>query len=59
MINILNVTTTAVVTIQDAFSIYKLGVSQRKTGATEMNDSSSRSHFVFALIVNTMNLDTN
>ena len=24
-----------------------------------MNDSSSRSHFIFALIVNTTNLDTN
>lgn len=44
--------------IEDAYKIYKLGVSQRKTASTEMNDSSSRSHFIFSLIVHTVNLDT-
>jgi hypothetical protein len=58
MISILNVTTCQVQSIEEAFSVYKLGVSQRKTASTEMNDSSSRSHFVFSLIVHTVNLDT-
>lgn len=58
MISVLNITTCRVNSINDAFSIYKQGVSQRKTATTEMNDSSSRSHFIFSLVVHTTNLDT-
>ena len=58
MIQILNITTSQITSINEAFTIYKHGISQRKTGATEMNDSSSRSHFIFSLIVHATNLDT-
>lgn len=59
MIHILNVTTHPVNSIEEARDIYNFGVQQRKTSSTAMNDTSSRSHFVFTLIVQTFNKTTN
>ena len=59
MIFIQGVTQIKIDSIEEAFQTYQLGISQRKTSMTAMNDSSSRSHFVFSLIVTNTNLDTN
>ena len=59
MIHILNVTTHPVNSIEEARDIYNFGVQQRKTSSTAMNDTSSRSHFVFTLVVQTYNKTTN
>ena len=59
MIHILNVTTHPVQSLEEARDIYNFGVQQRKTSQTAMNDTSSRSHFVFTLVVQTFNKTTN
>lgn len=59
MINILNVTMHGVSSLEEARQIYQKGVQQRKTSSTAMNDTSSRSHFVFTLIAHTFNKTTN
>lgn len=55
LISILGVTTHPVTTLKEAFDIYQLGTQQRKTASTSMNEDSSRSHLIFAMIVKTVN----
>ena len=45
-------------TLEEAFEIYKTGIVQRKTATTSMNEDSSRSHLIFAVIVRTQNNQT-
>ena len=59
MINIINVQTLPVNSLQEANEIYEYGIMQRKTAHTAMNEASSRSHFIFTIIVTTTNLSTN
>ena len=59
MMSIMNVQTLPVNSLQEANKIYEYGIQQRKTAHTQMNDASSRSHFIFAIIVTTTNLSTN
>lgn len=49
----------AVNSLEEAREIYNMGVQSRKTSMTAMNDTSSRSHFVFTLITHTFNKTTN
>lgn len=55
MINILNVQQHALESFEEAQAVYELGIRQRKTACTAMNEDSSRSHFIFSVIVNTFN----
>ena len=59
MMSIQNVQTLPVNSLQDANQIYEYGIQQRKTAHTQMNEASSRSHFIFAIVVTTTNLSTN
>jgi hypothetical protein len=43
----------------EAKRIFDLGLNNRKTFATDMNDNSSRSHLVFSIIVESVNRQTN
>lgn len=58
LISILNVTSHQVDTMSEAFDMYKSGTQARKTASTSMNEDSSRSHLVFAIIVRTTNNQT-
>lgn len=46
-------------TSEDAKRIFDLGLNNRKTFATSMNDNSSRSHLIFSIIIETINKQTN
>jgi len=58
LISILNVATHPVDNLAQAYGIYKTGTLSRKTASTAMNEDSSRSHLVFAVIVRTVNNQT-
>ena len=58
MVVIQNVTEQPVDSIAQAEKIFDEGLSRRKTRKTEMNEASSRSHLVFAIIVDSKNLVT-
>lgn len=59
LINVMNVSMHCIKSLEDANQVYKHGTLSRKTAKTSMNEDSSRSHFVFTLIVHTTNLNTN
>ena len=59
MMSIINVQTLPVNSLKEANQIYEYGIMQRKTAHTIMNEASSRSHFIFAIIVTTTNHTTN
>lgn len=42
----------------DAKRIFDMGLNNRKTSATQMNDTSSRSHLVFSILIETINKQT-
>ena len=59
MISINNVQMCQLQSLEDAKEVYEFGVRQRKTACTAMNEDSSRSHFIFSIIVNTFDHNTN
>lgn len=44
--------------LEEANRIFEFGLQNRKTASTEMNESSSRSHLVFSIVVNARNKQT-
>ena len=42
-------------TMEEAFRIFKYGLEHRMTRATKMNDASSRSHLIFAILIDVTN----
>lgn len=58
LITIPNVTTLELNSLEHAMEMYEYGVGQRKTASTQMNDSSSRSHFVYTLVLTSKNIHT-
>eukprot|EP01022_Parablepharisma_sp_SALTPOND_P017260 TRINITY_DN2724_c3_g1_i1.p1 TRINITY_DN2724_c3_g1~~TRINITY_DN2724_c3_g1_i1.p1 ORF type:complete len:1407 (-),score=310.13 TRINITY_DN2724_c3_g1_i1:5409-9629(-) len=43
---------------EEAKKIFELGLNNRKTSATQMNDNSSRSHLIFSILIETVNRQT-
>jgi hypothetical protein len=43
---------------QEALDTFNIGIKSRKTNSTEMNDTSSRSHLIFSIIIETVNNKT-
>jgi len=43
---------------EDAMKIFDMGLMNRKTSATQMNQTSSRSHLIFSILVETVNRQT-
>lgn len=44
--------------IEEANRIFNFGLENRKTASTNMNETSSRSHLIFSIIINSKNLQT-
>jgi hypothetical protein len=53
-----NATRHPIFTAEDAKKIFDIGLNNRKTFATEMNDNSSRSHLVFSILIECTNKQT-
>lgn len=49
----------ALSSIEEANKIFAYGLENRKTAATNMNETSSRSHLVFSIVINSRNKQTN
>ena len=45
--------------LEEANKIFEFGLENRKTASTNMNETSSRSHLVFSIIINSRNKQTN
>ena len=45
--------------LKEANKIFEFGLENRKTASTNMNETSSRSHLVFSIIINSRNKQTN
>jgi hypothetical protein len=58
MVYIPGVTEIPIKTIPEAIKIFEYGLDHRMTRATKMNDSSSRSHLIFAIIIDATNKQT-
>jgi len=58
MIYIQDVTKYPIKSAEDAKRIFDLGLLNRKTSATQMNQTSSRSHLIFSILVETINKQT-
>ena len=58
MIGIHNSTIKQIKSLEEAFSTFEFGAKSRKVSSTEMNDESSRSHLIFAIIISTLNNET-
>ena len=58
MVFVQGVTKHVIKTAEDARKIFDLGLNNRKTFATQMNDNSSRSHLVFSILIETVNKQT-
>ena len=58
MVTINGVSEVEIKTVQEANRIFNFGLEHRMTRQTKMNDSSSRSHLVFAIIVDSFNRQT-
>ena len=54
MVYINNVSKLQIDSKERAEAIYRKGLNSRKVFSTEMNDSSSRSHLIFSIIVETL-----
>jgi hypothetical protein len=57
-IDIVGVTEREIKSVTEADKIFELGMSKRKTRATAMNDTSSRSHLIFAIKIDVYNVNT-
>lgn len=58
MVVINGVTEQVLTSISETEKIFEDGLSRRKTRKTQMNDSSSRSHLIFAIIIDSTNVNT-
>jgi hypothetical protein len=58
MVVINGVTEQVLTSISETEKIFEDGLSRRKTRKTQMNDASSRSHLVFAIIIDSTNVNT-
>ena len=58
MVSIKNVKTRQIKSLAEAKKIYEFGLQQRKTAHTLLNEASSRSHFIFTIMITTTNLVT-
>lgn len=58
MVKIKGVTEVELTDIAMTEQIFEEGLSHRKTRKTQMNEASSRSHLVFAIIIDAYNLST-
>ena len=58
MVYIPGVTEQTVKTVPEAIKIFGYGLEHRMTRATKMNDSSSRSHLIFAIVIDSINRQT-
>ena len=45
-------------TFADASNAFETGIKSRKVFSTELNDVSSRSHMIFTIIIQTVNVET-
>ena len=55
MVYIQNAVEKDVESVDDANRLFNYGLAARKTGSTDMNATSSRSHLVFALLIESTN----
>lgn len=58
MIFIQNTTILPIINREEASQAFERGIKSRKVSQTQMNDESSRSHMVFAIIIQTINTET-
>lgn len=58
MIYIPGVTEQPISSVPEAIKIFQYGLEHRMTRATKMNDSSSRSHLIFAIVIESLNKQT-
>ena len=58
MVFIQGVTELEISSVQEAHAIFEEGMSHRMTRKTAMNEASSRSHLIFAIIVDATNMNT-
>lgn len=58
MMYIQDVTRCTIRNAEDAKKIFDLGLVNRKTSATQMNQTSSRSHLIFSILIETVNKQT-
>ena len=59
MVIINGVTEVEIESIEQAEQIFEEGLTKRKVRKTEMNSESSRSHLIFAIIIESVNVNTN
>lgn len=58
MIDIVGVTEKEIMSVSETDKIFEMGMGKRKTRATNMNDTSSRSHLIFAIKIDVYNVNT-
>jgi len=58
MIQILNTTMIQITSLEEARMAFDRGIKSRKISSTEMNDESSRSHMIFTIVIQTVNMET-
>jgi len=58
MIEIVGVTEREIMSVSETDKIFDMGMNRRKTRATAMNDTSSRSHLIFAIKIDVYNVNT-
>mmetsp|Transcript_8439 Transcript_8439/g.12879 ORF Transcript_8439/g.12879 Transcript_8439/m.12879 type:complete len:145 (-) Transcript_8439:432-866(-) len=58
MVEISNVTVRPLTSMDECNKVFEAGLGGRKTRKTNMNDESSRSHLIFAIIIESTNLQT-
>jgi hypothetical protein len=59
MTYIQNVTIIKILNKEDFEKNVKIGMNNRKTGKTDMNDESSRSHLILTVVIEIINKDKN